>query len=254
MRTSGTLVDDGAVLHRWCDHDDVRLHALDTGADGARPAAPVLVVPGWPEHADEYAWLGAALTDRRVVIADLRGRGQSDAPRRGYAWEDHVHDLVAITDAVALPPAVVVAFSRGSSYALGYALARAKHVRGVVIGDYLAQHVRLPPEFLDVHSEMVVRGTPATERVAPHVVEQLQADSEAISLWERLRELEFPVLLVRGGRAGALVDDEVEARYRAALPAIRVARLESAGHDLWSRDPDAYLAVLRPFLQECDRG
>jgi pimeloyl-ACP methyl ester carboxylesterase len=60
------------------------------------------------------------------------------------------------------------------------------------------------------------------------------------------------VLLVRGGRKGALVDDDVEARYRAALPTIRVARLADAGHDLWSRDPDAYLAVLRTFLAACD--
>jgi pimeloyl-ACP methyl ester carboxylesterase len=231
----------------------VRLHALDTGGDAARTATPVLVVPGWPEAADEYAWLGAALGDRRVVIADVRGRGQSDAPARGYAFEDHVRDLVAVVDGIGLPPAVVVAFSRGSSYALGYALERGPDVRGLVIGDYLAQHVRLPAEFLDVHAQMVVRGTPATERVAPHVVERLQADSEAVSFWERLPEFEFPVLLVRGGHAGGLVDDAVEARYRAALPALRVARLELAGHDLWSRDPDAYLTVLRPFLRECDR-
>jgi pimeloyl-ACP methyl ester carboxylesterase len=101
---------------------------------------------------------------------------------------------------------------------------------------------------------MVVRNVSATERVAPHVVEQLVAESEAVSLWERLQELECDLLLVRGGGVGALVDDEQEARYRAALPTIRVATLAHAGHDLWSRDPDAYLDALRPFLHACDRA
>lgn len=230
----------------------MRLHVLDTGDDHTRTHTPVLVVPGWPEAADEYAWLGTALADRRVVLADVRGRGRSDAPAHGYTWQHHVGDLETIVDDAALPPHVVVAFSRGSSYALGHALARPDCVRGLVIGDYLAQHVRLPPEFTEVHAQMVVRGTPATDRVAPHVAERLQFESEAISLWERLPELRCPVLLVRGGRTGALVDDDVEARYRAALPTIRVARIEPAGHDLWSRDPGAYLDELRPFLAECD--
>jgi pimeloyl-ACP methyl ester carboxylesterase len=238
---------------RWCQHAGVRLHALDTGDGGMRTETPALVVPGWPEAADEYAWLGDRLVDRRVVIADVRGRGRSDAPAHGYTWQHHVRDLEALADGVALPPAVVVAFSRGSSYALGHALVRPDTVRGLVIGDYLAQHVRLPPEFAAVHEQMVVRGTPATERVERHVAEQVQVESEAVSLWERLPELPCPVLLVRGGRPGALVDDDAEARYRAALPSIRVALLGRAGHDLWSRDPDAYVDVLQPFLDECDR-
>jgi pimeloyl-ACP methyl ester carboxylesterase len=240
------------VERRWCERAGVRLHALDTGHGRARTKTPVLVVPGWPEAADEYAWLGTALADRRVVVADVRGRGRSDAPAHGYTWEHHVGDLGAVADALALPPHVLVAFSRGASYALGHALARPDCGRGLVIGDYLAQHVRLPSEFGEVHAQMVVRATPATDRVAPHVAQRLQVESEAISLWERLPELRCPVLLVRGGRKGALVDDEVEARYRAALPTVGVARLEHAGHDLWSRDPGAYLDVLRPFLAECD--
>jgi pimeloyl-ACP methyl ester carboxylesterase len=240
------------VEHCWCDNGDVRLHYLDRGAAAARTHAPVLVVPGWPEAAAEYEWLALRLADRRVVIPDVRGRGASDAPVRGYTWPHHISDLAAVAAAAALPPPVIVAFSRGSSYALGYALAHRDAIRGLVVGDYPAQHVRLTPEFADAHARMVVRGVRATDRVPLHVAERLQVESEDVPLWDRLRELGVPMLLVRGGRAGAIVDAEREARYRDALPSIGVARLEHAGHDLWSRDPDAYLAVLQPFLDECD--
>ena len=61
-------------------------------------------------------------------------------------------------------------------------------------------------------------------------------------------EFEFPVLVIRGGRKGVLVSDELAAQWEAALPTVEFAMLPEAGHDLWSRDQDAYLAVLRPFL------
>jgi pimeloyl-ACP methyl ester carboxylesterase len=54
---------------------------------------------------------------------------------------------------------------------------------------------------------------------------------------------------VRGGRRGVLANDEVTAHWQAALPTVQVAMLPNAGHDLWSRDPDAYLTVLRSFLE-----
>jgi pimeloyl-ACP methyl ester carboxylesterase len=243
-----------AMEHRWCDNDGTRLHYLDTGARG--DATPALVVPGWPEAADEYEWLAERLTERRVVIADLRGRGGSDAPATGYTWEHHIGDIAAIVaaaalDAAVLDAAVLVAFSRGSSYALGYALERPASVRGLVIGDYHARHVGLPREFVAVNEQMVVRGVPATDRVPRHVIERIQVESREVPLWDRLAELTFPVLLIRGGRRGALVDDDIEVRYRTARPGIRVERIDDAGHDLWSRDMDEYLAVLRPFLADC---
>lgn len=99
----------------FVDNAGVRLHVLDNGRTSAAP--PVVVVPGFGECAQEYAWLLDRLTDRRVLAVDLRGRGRSDAPDAGYAWEDHVGDLAAIVDALELRQPALVAFSRGSSYA-----------------------------------------------------------------------------------------------------------------------------------------
>jgi pimeloyl-ACP methyl ester carboxylesterase len=58
------------------------------------------------------------------------------------------------------------------------------------------------------------------------------------------------VLVIRGGRKSALVGEELAAQWRESLPSVRMELIAGAGHDLWSRDPDAYLAVLLPFLEE----
>jgi hypothetical protein len=82
-----------------------------------------------------------------------------------------------------------------------------------------------------------------------HAVRGVYAESRDVPLWDRLAELQCPVLVVRGGRRGSLVTDELAQRWQASLPSARMAVIASAGHDLWSRDPEAYLAVLLPFLE-----
>jgi pimeloyl-ACP methyl ester carboxylesterase len=238
---------DAASSTVFVDNNGVRIHALDNGSVGAL-SPPVVVVPGMGESADEYTWLFDHLGDRRVVIVDVRGRGASDIPDTGYTWEDHIGDLRAVVEANGLDRPALVAFSRGSSYALGYALTYPAETRGLVIGDYFARHVGLPAEIADQQLASKIRGVPISERMSEHAVRAVFAESREVPLWERLTELQCPVLVIRGGRKSALVGEQLAAQWQASLPSVQLALLPDAGHDLWSRDPDAYVAVLVPFL------
>ena len=235
----------------WTERGGVRLHYLEHGRGHSGPV-PVVVVPGMGERATEYEWLLEALPERHTIAVDVRGRGPSDAPGHGYRWEDHAGDVVAAVDAAGLDRPVLVGFSRGSSYLLGYLFAHHRPARGLVVGDYAARHVGLPPEVLPRQLEQVLRGVPMSERMPEVAVRGVVMEGQEVPLWDRLAELAFPVLVVRGGRRGSMVSDEVAAQWRAALPSVEIALLEHAGHDLWSRDRDAYLAVLRPFLARVD--
>ena len=53
----------------------------------------------------------------------------------------------------------------------------------------------------------------------------------------------------RSSPTSALVGDELAAQWRESLPSVQMDIITDAGHDLWSRDVDAYLAVLLPFLE-----
>jgi pimeloyl-ACP methyl ester carboxylesterase len=239
------------VEDRWARSGEVKLHYIDNGWRDPK-LAPVLIIPGFGERAEEYRWLLQALRGRRALVMTHRGRGQSDAPASGYRWEDHIADVEAVVGAAGIEAPILVAFSRGSSYAYGYALGHREAVRGLVIGDYPARHVGLGPGFIDHQRNASIRGVPMSERMPLHAIAGVQSESVEVSLWERLGELKCPVLLIRGGRAGTMVDDATEQRYRDHLPEIEVAMLPSAGHDLWSRDADAFYQVLAPFLAAID--
>lgn len=232
----------------FVDNGAVRLHALDNGRVDA-PSAPVLVVPGMGEYADEYRWTLDRLGQRRVVVVDVRGRGGSDAPATGYAWEDHIGDLRAAVEALDVDRPILVAFSRGSSYALGYALQFPDRVRGLVVGDYFARHVGLPEGLAERQLRMVIRGVAVAERMPEHAIRAVFAESREVPLWDRLVELRSPTLVIRGDRRGTVVTDELAEQWKASLPSVELATIAGAGHDLWGRDLDAYLAVVLPFLR-----
>ncbi|MET8651518.1 alpha/beta fold hydrolase [Nocardia aurea] len=239
----------------YVDNAGVRLHAIDNRRDGS--GVPVLVVPGTGEDAEDYAWQLEALGDRRVVVVDVRGRGRSDAPVSGYTWQHHYGDVLAVMNACELRRPIVMGYSRGTPYAIGAALHADHRVAGLVINDYQARHVFLPPEAVERLSAMRVHGRAVVERMPSHVIEAVAAQSEEVSLWARLPELGCPVLVIRGGRRGSMVDDAAADRYRAAADDVEVVTLPERGHGLWSNDIPSYLAALTPFLtavdQEADR-
>ena len=115
----------------FTDNAGVRIHTLDNDVDDTA-LPPVVVVPGMGESAEEYAWLLTELGNRRVVTVDVRGRGQSDAPERATGGKTTTATSRPWWRRVALDRPVFVAFSRGSSYAMGYALAHPDDVRGLV--------------------------------------------------------------------------------------------------------------------------
>ncbi|HXH96973.1 MAG TPA: alpha/beta hydrolase [Gaiellaceae bacterium] len=85
---------------RFIEANGVRLHYLDHDGEG-----PVLVLThGLTANAhffDElvHAGLAPAL---RVLSFDLRGRGLSEKPERGYSLEDHAADLLGALDVLGI--------------------------------------------------------------------------------------------------------------------------------------------------------
>lgn len=86
------------VTHEWIDAGGLRTHVALAGPPDA---PPLLLVHGWPQH--WWAWrkvIGELARSHRVVAADLRGHGWTDAPREGYAKDQLAADLLALLDAL----------------------------------------------------------------------------------------------------------------------------------------------------------
>lgn len=109
------MVDVTDQRRHWVDSGGLRLAVYEEG----EPDAPtVLLVHGYPDNAAIWDGVAGLLRNRfHVVRFDLRGHGESDAPRGrdGYRMEHLVEDLVAVVAATSPnAPVHLVAHDWGS--------------------------------------------------------------------------------------------------------------------------------------------
>lgn len=112
------------------------LHVCDSGAAGSS-GKPVLVFSN-SLGTDFRIWdqVVVRLADRfRILRYDKRGHGLSDLGKTPYAMADHVGDLTALLDALAIDNAVICGLSVGGLIAQGLYAMRPDLVRGLILCD-----------------------------------------------------------------------------------------------------------------------
>jgi pimeloyl-ACP methyl ester carboxylesterase len=121
--------------------DGLRLHVREHG-DGRSGCLPVVCLPGLTRTTEDFDALAAAMASdaaapRRVLALDYRGRGLSDYDRdpKNYALPVELGDVIAMLDACAAAPAVIVGTSRGGLLAMLLATVRQDAIAGVVLND-----------------------------------------------------------------------------------------------------------------------
>ncbi|HEY3336560.1 MAG TPA: alpha/beta hydrolase [Candidatus Limnocylindrales bacterium] len=141
-----TRVPDGFVV---AADDGSRLHFLDWRGPsgegwGARPAASparpgVLLLPGLLQPAWSWAPVARRLAAvSRVVVADLRGQGLSDAPMTSYDPATLAGDAVAVAEGsglLASGPIVVAGHGFGGIVATATGVALGERCAGIVLAD-----------------------------------------------------------------------------------------------------------------------
>ena len=118
-----------------------------------RPDMSLSVIDLWPEQVDQtilfvHGYAGCAETweyqanhfarDYRVVVPDLRGHGQSDAPYSDYTMDEVLADLDAVVERLALPERfTLVGHSFGGAICIEYAVRRPERLERLAL---LASH------------------------------------------------------------------------------------------------------------------
>jgi pimeloyl-ACP methyl ester carboxylesterase len=233
-----------AIEQRWVNSGSVRLHYLEQESDSR--LTPFLIVPGTFGVAEDYIQEMEALAPRRCITVSLRGRGKSDAPQSGYRFEDHVADITAAAAQLGREKFAIMGYSMGAAYALGFAAAQPGRIAGLIVGDYPARYRALSPKWAD----RAVASMP--DRATPKVAEALQRESSEVLLWDSLRSIESPVMILKGGQPGSLITPEIAAMYRERLKQAEIVTLDRNAHELWRPDFDSYITAIRTFLERVD--
>src|SRR5437867_12592709 len=102
------MVVDGYALN-----GSVRLHYLDSNPKGGARKTPIVFAPGMLGTAEDYLTEMQTLASRRGLAMSLRARGKSDAPKSGYAFQDHLAHITAAVRTANVPDFCPSAYSVG---------------------------------------------------------------------------------------------------------------------------------------------
>ena len=121
------------VEFRFIETNAIRMRIAEAGTDGPL----VLFAHGWPES--WYSWRhqipALAAAGYRVVVPEMRGYGQTDAPENidAYNVVELAADMVGILDAVGVDKAIIVGHDWGAPVATHSVLLHPTRFSGLVM-------------------------------------------------------------------------------------------------------------------------
>ncbi len=261
--------------------DDVKLHHLDWGNEGAHP---IVLVHGSRLHAHVWNDFGGRFKDRfHIVAVDQRGHGDSGwCTRSRYDLEDFYQDLRAVVEARGLKRFTLIGHSLGGRVSMLYASRHHQELERLVLADITPgrpaaaagadiSRVTETPGPRDFESEAQAKEYLGRllSRAPAHMIEEsvrygmrqiaggrytwkydpalLKRTPAALDLWSMVKSIPTPTLLQYGSHSN-VVSRELAERLKQTMPRCTVERIENAGHALFTDQPDAFAASVERFL------
>lgn len=234
----------------WVINNGINIHFIDSHSKDTT-GIPLVLIPGVSESAEDYLPLMELLSPMRCIAITLRGRGKSDAPQTNYRLEDHVSDIDSVIKHLKLKEFHIMGYSRGVSYTLGYSLQSLELIRGLIIGDYPPFHTKLPTGWAEYFSSQPPwRGKPISDRMKYHALEGIEKESHEVSFYDELKEINFPILIIRGGKEGAILSEEDMYKYIENIPHATLKVFEESDHNIFEPDLEQLALTISKFIEE----
>jgi esterase len=260
----------------------LRFHYLDWGAEGKPPFVLLhggaQTVHSWDDFAP------VVRNDYHVYALDQRGHGDSDwAPDGDYSRQTQCEDIAAFVSALRLSPFILAGLSMGGINAITYTARYPERVRALIIVDVgpeietrgrenIQNFTRV--DELDSFEAFIERAHRFNPRRSlenlrqrlSHNLKQLpngkwtwKFDQQRLNagvrsgigpegLWEEVRKIRCPTLIIRGGESDILSPAAAE-RLQAAIPNSRLTVVPGAGHSVMGDNPEGFAAAVQEFLR-----
>jgi pimeloyl-ACP methyl ester carboxylesterase len=257
------------------------IHVVDLREERPEPsgAAPIVFVHGMVGHTGFWKSTLAACADRRRAVAlDLRGHGNSTAPGdHDYSIPACASDVLAVMDALALAPVVLVGHSYGACVTAEVAGQRPDRVRRLVLVDPPGDFTTLPAAVRE--TELLpylaaLDGDGWREAVARDFEDALKGSAEGGAATVRARLASTPREALRGMFESMMNFRAVAAleRYLAAegssvhsllapsnawpfslhnlVPAVTTTVIPDVGHWIMLDAPERFVAALEDVIAD----
>jgi long-chain acyl-CoA synthetase len=191
----------------------------------------------------------------RVIVPDLRGHGQSDAPFSEYTMHEMVEDLDTIADALGLSdPFVLVGHSFGGSICAEFAIAHPDRLSKLVL---IATAGEYPlPGGVDLLARVPAAAFKPFWRYRPrwnaeiHVMKRMMLNNmRRWKGWEMLGKIQTPTLIITGER-DMYFPRWVFDRVKESVPGAEVIDIGASKHKVQLERHKAVNRAIERFIQQ----
>lgn len=233
---------------RYVHNDEIKIHYTASNGSVNPELIPLLICPGLAESSTEYEEVIQGLEPRMCATISFRGRPKSEAPSHGYGLQEHIFDIETVVQDLGWKEFVLLGYSRGCSYALGYALAHPENIKGLILIDYPAEHKKMPSgwahSYLDSYENYF--GTKAP--IDPVAIEGIEAESEQLEFWSEMSKLEIPVWVFQGMQPGSAMSEEHRLNYERIGESVRIIQFGQSGHDPRNTEYEKYMNSIKAYM------
>ncbi len=264
----------------------IRANGIDFHVEDHGNGTPLVLLHGFTGSAASWSTVSDDLVNlHRVIAIDIIGHGATAAPvdPSHYAFEQALDDLAEVTAKIGIARAAWLGYSMGGRLALGMGVRHPDRVSLMILESATAgiqddheRHLREEAD-LDLARRIQDAGVNAfveewerlpiweSQRTLPDEVLRLQRDirlrNRAIGLanslrgtgqgaqpsyWDRLSEIEAPVLLIAGALDRKFVGIAGQMGVRIADATLSV--IPEAGHAVHLERPREFVGDVREFL------
>lgn len=229
---------------------DVKIHVLENGVPSADTPS-LLVIGGLWEPAERAIPILSGLSSH-VVAFSFRGRGLSSTPQNGYNLSHHLSDIGAVVEHCKLENYIVLGFSRGASYALGWSLENHRKMCGLILVDQPPIHVRPGEGSVEYWSNLVYLDVPILNFMRKTALEGLRREADEVEFSSRLKELKIPVAFFVGrnkySNIPSDITEEIIQLYRGAIENFETVDFYNSGHMIPDNEQQKYIEEITRFI------
>jgi pimeloyl-ACP methyl ester carboxylesterase len=267
--TESSLKDYGSRGSCFTQLNGTRIHYEDHGAGDEA----LVFVHGW--SCDSTFWrfqIDAFARSRRVLLVDLPGHGESEAPATACTINMFADAVAAAMDDAGVGRAVLVGHSNGAPVVRQFYRQYRERTLGLVIlegalkslftpeqaedwkanfsgDDYrkmtanMTRRMLTPKISYELQAEIIDRMTSTTQQV---MIESMVASTDP-ALWTE-DPIEVPLLVVLAD--SPFWDDEYEDFVRRLAPEVTYRIMYDVGHFLMMEEPDEFNHFVETFLEK----
>ncbi|MFQ5943079.1 MAG: alpha/beta fold hydrolase, partial [Anaerolineales bacterium] len=231
------------------------------------------VIDLWPEGVERaivfvHGYAGVAETwehqlnyfsrDHRVIAADLRGHGQSDAPFTSYTMPELVNDILNIADTLELPERFILAgHSFGGSICVEFALAHPERLEKLILVATAGEYPL--PRATSFVSRIPTAAMIPFWRYRPrwnaevHVMKRMLLNNmRKWNGWEMIRDISTPTMVITGER-DRYFPRRVFEGVGEAIPGAEIVDVGASKHKVQLERHAAVNRSVERFIGEGDR-